>query len=241
MNLREATIRVIDFETTGTDPQNDKVCEVGWCDVVYEGEWKPQPESRDQILDPGIPIPSIAKAVHHIHDDEVAGKPKWEDFVGEVESPQVKLFAAHNADFDKSFAGPLAERYPWLCTYRLALHRLPDMPSYKNQVIRYELGFEKIEGDAHRAGHDATVTAHILAHMLNGATTELTVEGLIEYSEHPVFLNGAINFGKHKGTEWRDLPVSYLNWMRNQGAQSETNPDGWDRDQWYTINKILGR
>jgi hypothetical protein len=106
-------------------------------------------------------------------------------------------------------------------------------------VLRYHLGFDDIEGDAHRAGHDARVTAEILCYMLNQSTFDHTVDSIIAYAEKPVFLNGTMGFGKHRDKKWTEVPISYLHWMRKQGEFSEDNPDGWDRDQWHTLNKVL--
>lgn len=246
MNLKEATIRVVDFETTGFDPKEERVCEVGWVDIVYDDEhgWVIASSTKSQLCNPQKPIPAIASAVHHITDDMVEDQPSWlapDDFVYKVfhADQNIDLFAAHNVEFDRAFAGA-GDNWPWLCTYRLALHRIPDAPSYKNQVLKYHLGIHA-DGDAHRAGYDAECTARILMYMLNGAETELTVEGIVEYADRPVYLaTKKVGFGKHKDALWSEVPISYLQWMKKQGPQSDTNPDGWDRDQWYTLSRILG-
>lgn len=241
MNLKEAMILTVDFETTGIDTETDKPCEIGYCPVSHNGlEWAAHGDFSI-LLDPGIPIPAVASAVHHITDKDVerAGLP--DDVFPNVFMPEWNMYAAHNADFDKAFAGEYGARSPWLCTYRLARHLLPDAPSHKNQVLRYWLGFHDVEGDAHRAGHDAKVTALILCHMLNNLENEFTIESIVALAESPVLLTGKVGFGKHHDKTWAECPHDYLRWMRGQGEQSPANPDGWDRDQWHTLNAILDR
>ncbi len=239
MNLKQAKIRVVDFETTGFDPDTDKICEVGYCDVAFSnGEWQAG-STGEAFVNPGRGIPATAMAIHHITDDMVKNAKSAEEILSATFSEDVHLFAAHNAEFDSSFADAVGFERRWLCTYRLSLHRIVDSPSHKNQVLRYHLGFYDIEGDAHRAGHDAKVTAEILCYMLNESKFEHTIDSIIAYAETPVFLKGNIGFGKHRDRTWSECPVQYLQWMRKQGEQYEDNPDGWDRDQWFTLNKVL--
>jgi DNA polymerase-3 subunit epsilon len=62
-------LAIIDLETTGTDPQSDRIVEIGILKVT--------PDSRrcQRVLrlNPGIPIPPGATAVHGITDADVAG------------------------------------------------------------------------------------------------------------------------------------------------------------------------
>ena len=241
MNLTEAAIRVVDFETTGFDSEKDKLCEVGWCDVYYDeasAEWMVDQE-HDRLINPGMPIPPVAMAVHHITDDDVREADPPSTVLPKVFVENIDLYVAHNAEFDGAFAKANGQNARWMCTYRLALHVFPDAPSHKNQVLRYWLGLHDIPGDAHRAGHDARITAEIFCHMMNKATQEYTIDSIIAFSEAPVFLRGNMNFGKHKDVTWAECPRQYLIWMRKQGKVSDDNPDGWSRDQWFTLNKVL--
>jgi len=241
VNLKEANIRVVDFETTGFDLDTDKICEVGWCDVYFQKAdyvWQCD-EHHNEFINPGRDIPATAKAVHHITEKMVENAQLADELLPAVFAENIDLFAAHNAEFDSSFADAVGFERRWLCTYRRSLHRIVESPSHKNQVLRYHLGFDDIEGDAHRAGHDAKVTAEILCYMLNQSKFDHTIDSIIAYAENPVFLRGNIGFGKWRDRKWTDVPTSYLQWMRKQGEFSEHNPDGWDRDQWYTLNKVL--
>lgn len=59
----------IDAETTGTDPQNDRIVELGlqvWTSAGLLKEWR-------SLINPGIPIPPQATKVHKITDAMVQG------------------------------------------------------------------------------------------------------------------------------------------------------------------------
>ena len=62
-----ARIWVLDCETTGTDFENDKVVEVGG--VLLDGNEVVM--TYESLVNPGIPIPPRASAVHHLTDKHV--------------------------------------------------------------------------------------------------------------------------------------------------------------------------
>lgn len=93
---------VIDFETTGVDPEKDRVVEVGL--ARFEGG--EHVGSRVSLIDPGVPIPAAASAIHGITDDDVKGKPQFRRFVCDQSTIDMLLGAvpvAYNADFDRRF------------------------------------------------------------------------------------------------------------------------------------------
>src|SRR5690242_8632899 len=70
----EKPLAVIDLETTGTDPQNDRIVEISILKILPDGRRR----HRTRRLNPGIPIPPAATAVHGITDADVAGEPRFE-------------------------------------------------------------------------------------------------------------------------------------------------------------------
>ena len=68
----DARVVVLDLETTGTHPATDRIVEVGT--AVFLGgraaEW------RRARVDPGVPIPPDATAIHGIGAAHVAGQPR---------------------------------------------------------------------------------------------------------------------------------------------------------------------
>ena len=67
----EKPLAIIDLETTGTDPQTDRIVEIGILKVLPDGK-----RSRHiQRLNPGVPIPPAATEVHGITDEDVGNQP----------------------------------------------------------------------------------------------------------------------------------------------------------------------
>ena len=68
-------LAVIDLETTGTNPQFDRIVEIS---VLKVSPGAP-PEHRTRRLNPGVPIPAEAHQIHGIGDADVAGEPTFRD------------------------------------------------------------------------------------------------------------------------------------------------------------------
>lgn len=70
----------LDLETTGVDPRNDRIVEISLMKVFPSAAdgTTPEPVVRTRRVNPGMPIPPGATAVHHITDDDVAGEPHFE-------------------------------------------------------------------------------------------------------------------------------------------------------------------
>jgi exodeoxyribonuclease X len=80
--------------------------------------------------------------------------------------------------------------------------------------LRYYLGLDLDEALAmppHRAGPDTYVTGFILVEALNLAS----VEDMMAWTNAPSLLP-RVNFGKHRGQAWSELPGDYLSWLVNK-------------------------
>ncbi len=99
---------VLDCETTGTDPDTDRIVQVAAIRIdlnkwpqLGEGEVY-QYESYTITLDPGRPIPKSATKVHGIRDSDVVGKPKFKASAEELrEWIGNRPVIGHNVQFDK--------------------------------------------------------------------------------------------------------------------------------------------
>lgn len=93
-------IALLDVETTGRDASVDRVVELGIAvgrhgEVIARYNW---------LVDPGIPIPESASQIHHITDEMVAGKPRFEAVAVEIaQALRGCIPAAYNALFDRAF------------------------------------------------------------------------------------------------------------------------------------------
>lgn len=59
-----------DIESTGTDPAKDRIIQLAWASATVQGQI---------LVDPGIPIPPEATAVHGISDADVRDRPLFTD------------------------------------------------------------------------------------------------------------------------------------------------------------------
>jgi len=212
-------ITVLDSETTGLDPTKAAVVEIAAVFLDDDGTLR---DATSTLVNPQIPIPPEARAIHHISDKDVANAPILEDALKLI-SPAGSM-AAHNAAFDAAFLKLPIQ----ICTWRCAKHIWPFLPSHGNGVLRYALPdleetinkaarkFDKknpkrLLMPPHRALPDAWVTAGILQQMLE----KKTPKELIDLTQKPILLR-LVHFGKHKGQPWETVPKDYLKWLLRQ-------------------------
>jgi exodeoxyribonuclease X len=218
-NTSGVRIRVLDLETTGRDPK-DQVVEIAAVDIIGDDIVI----VGSDLINPTIPIPAQASAVHHITDNDVAQCMRFEHHVHRYldisGKDRVYAFASHNWRFDGQWVGDYLDGRPAICTYKCALRMWPDAPAHNNQTLRYWLspkGLNSLVAScAHRALPDAYVTAFILREMLAVAS----VEELVTWTSEPVLLP-RVTFGKYRGQEWTDLPLDYLTWVAEKSELSD--------------------
>ena len=219
-------IHVIDVETTGLDPETDRIVEIAAVTVSLLPRPHVETLSLDSLVNPGVPIGPVAQSIHHIGDEMVAGAPRYEALIPRLgELARSGPFAAHRAPFDRAFT---RSRRPWICTFRLARHLWPEAPSHANQVLRYYLGLEveeRMAGEAgivpHRAAGDALVSAALLVKALRHAPEGADPSTwALDLSAQPALLPVA-TFGKHKGEHWADVPPDYIQYMAGQPLDDE--------------------
>jgi exodeoxyribonuclease X len=219
--LRGATFAVVDVETTGCDPESDRVVEIG-CVLMRDGSRLATTFST--LVNPGRAIPATASAVHHLTDRDVASAPALEAVMPQLTSfCKDAIVVAYNADFDLAFLPELRSR-PHFCAMRLAMHMCPEAPAYKNQVLRYHLGVDDPalrSMSAHRALADALVTSLILNVCLEryfaaGGLDDF--DALRERVAAPVLLR-TLPLGKHRGRAFADVDAGYLTWMLSAEAK----------------------
>lgn len=229
MSAGPITIRVVDFETTALELPQAAVVEVATVDLVGTpqegGAWTWKRERMwSSLVNPGVPIPPEASAVHHITDADVAAAPAWVGVVDKLMVPTEyalgpDFFAAANAKFEQQFAS--VGDIPWICSYRVGVTLWPEAPNHKNQTLRYFLKMRldpALANPPHRAGPDAYVTAAILRAALTRFI--VTPDELAEISAKPVVLP-RLHFGKHAGVPIAEVPGDYLAWVLKQTDMDE--------------------
>jgi DNA polymerase III subunit epsilon len=96
----ETRLAIIDFETTGLSPEQDRVLEIGVA-CFASGQLT---LLKNWLINPGIPIPEEARAIHNISDEEIAGAPSFAAVAAELgEVLRGHIPVAYNAGFDRAF------------------------------------------------------------------------------------------------------------------------------------------
>ena len=258
--------RAVDIETTGLDPAEDAIIEIGWRGgtINHTGKAKLDKDYQSTLVFSTKAIPAEVSAVHHLMNADLRGAPMRNAVVRGI--VDTDLVVAHNADFEQSFLPEFAA-VPWVCTFRAALRLVPDATSHSNQALRYHFGVaisprERTTLSPHRAGPDAYVTALIFARLLELAP----LKELVRISTLPPLFR-SFNFGKHKGQPIEHVPQDYFDWClrqpdmdvsvrhsiacemaRRNGGDAEAyfsgacrNVDGLDQtqlDDWWRANAV---
>ncbi|NDJ33726.1 MAG: DEAD/DEAH box helicase family protein [Chloroflexi bacterium] len=148
----------IDLETTGLNPDTDRIIEIGAVKIHGERvveEWQ-------SLVNPGIPIPARTTLLTGISSADVETAPRLSQVL-----PELRKFlgnapvVGHNVGFDVGFlrlAG-LPMHSSAIDTYHLAAVLLPDAPGYSLSALVHLLGLDS--GDAHRALDDARMAAYL--------------------------------------------------------------------------------
>jgi len=159
---------VLDTETTGFDPQGDRVIELGMLLFEFDpitGLVFKVLDVFDELEDPGFPIPPETIEVHHITDEMVRGLRIDDDRVAQL-MQGVDVVIAHNAKFDRPFVEarwPIFEQLNWACSIQDIDWRKEGFGSAK---LEYLLSTQGYFYDAHRAETDCWALLILLNHVL---------------------------------------------------------------------------
>lgn len=204
---------IIDTETTGTDPG----------EVIELAYKEPSGPCTTRRYRPEKASSWGALAVHHILPDELIGCPpsttaKLPD--------ETQYIIGHNVDFDwKVLGSPDVKR---ICTLAIARALFPELDSHKLGAMYYALkgpteATRTALRDAHTAEADVMFCEEILSLMLELRAPNMQhcgVQALWEFSE-ACRIPKTMTFGKHKGLPIKQLPLSYVAWMRGQPDMDE--------------------
>ncbi len=153
------TFTAFDTETTGLDPRQCRIVEIGGIRFDRLG-----PGARfNSLVDPSSPMPAEASRINGITDEMLRGQPTARDVLPDFLSfSGGTVLVAHNAPFDVSFVNEELSRLgrPALAnrvvdTRILAREVFPGLPKYALQDLAARFGIEA--RDAHRAEDDARV------------------------------------------------------------------------------------
>ncbi|MFW6193809.1 MAG: exonuclease domain-containing protein, partial [Gemmatimonadota bacterium] len=226
-----------DLETTGTDPDSDRIVELAILD--------PASGTEDLLLrfDPGVPIPPGASAVHGIRDEDVRGEPRFEERAEAIQAlfEERRLCGYNSRSFDTPFLDAALRRAG---QPGLDLRNVEEIDLYRvwtavepaegrgnrtlQAAVQHHLG--RFHLDAHGAAADAAVLADLLPVMRE--RYGLTLERMMELTAPPEEVDRAgrlrleegeivFAFGRHAGEPVAEHP-DYVDWMLGADFPEET-------------------
>jgi DNA polymerase-3 subunit epsilon len=223
----------IDLETTGIDVVKDRIVEIAALKILPNGKQ----EVKTQRINPTIPIPAEATAIHGISNDDVKNEPPFKEIAKSLaqfmEGCDLAGFNSNKFDFPL-----LAEEF---------LRADVDFDFRKRKFIDVQTIFHKMEKrtleaaykfycekdlvGAHGAEVDTIATFEVLKAQLDRyPDLKNDVDYLAEYSTHNQNVDFAgrvildekgvevFNFGKYKGQPVEQIfakEPSYYAWMMN--------------------------
>ncbi len=229
-----------DIESTGLNVATDRIVEISMVKVMPDG-------SRDvktRRVNPTIPIPEAARAVHGISDEDVKDCPTFaqlaKSMMAWMEGCDIAGYNSLNFDIPM-----LTEEF-----MRVGLDpKFRERNLVDVQVIFYKKEPRTLSGaykfycgknleDAHAAEADTMATLEVLESQLDRyPDLENDVAALADFTKRQKMLDYAgrivldehdvpiFNFGKHKGRSVREVleqEPSYYTWMQNGDFTQDT-------------------
>ena len=222
-----------DLETTGVNISKDRIVEISYLKVWPNGK----EESKTRRINPEMPIPNEATAIHGITDDDVKDCPKFKEIAkslaAQIEGCDLAGFNSNRFDIPL-----LAEEF---------LRAEVDFDLNKRKFVDVQTIFHKMEQrtlaaaykfycnkdleSAHSAEVDTKATYEVLKAQLDRyPDLQNNVKFLSEFSSFSNNVDFAgrmiynekgeevINFGKYKGrlvTEILNIDPGYYSWIMN--------------------------
>lgn len=179
---------IFDTETTGLDPQLDRVIELGGVELVNRF---PTGRTFHYLINPqGRAINAEAQAVHGISALDLAGKPIFDriadEFLAFVDGARL---VAHNAAFDVAFINAELQRLGQLPvaservvdTLAIARRKHPMGPNSLDALCR-RYGVDCSRRAKHGALLDSELLAEVYVELMGGRQAVLVLESVVEVS-----------------------------------------------------------
>ena len=230
LNLKNPIV-FFDLETTGTNINSDRIVEICYLKVYPNGN----EESKTMRINPEMPIPAEASAVHGIYDADIADCPTFKEvarnIANDIEGCDLAGFNSNRFDIPV-----LAEEF---------LRAGVDIDMSRRKFVDVQVIFHKMEQrtlsaaykfycgknleDAHTAEADTRATYEVLKSQLDRyENLPNDVAALAEFSTHNKNVDFAgrivyndkgeevFNFGKYKGRSVAEVfktDIGYYGWM----------------------------
>lgn len=162
--LKSLKFCVIDLETTGGNPDTEKIIEIGMVKI----ENRKISEERSFLINPQKDIPDFVQKLTGIRKADVEHSPKIEEVIDEIITfIGDSILVAHNTSFDIPFLNGVLKKLqrPTLdnkviCTNIMTKYMIPDIMSSNLNYMSSIFGIS--HSQAHRAIEDARATGMLL-------------------------------------------------------------------------------
>ena len=202
-SIWEIPFIVVDVETSGAHPQNNRITEIA-CITSIGGEIT---NVYSSLVNPHQAIPYFISQMTGITNEMVFNAPELDEVVPKIDeffNLSNAVFVAHNARFDWGFvcesynlANLSVPKIPRLCTLKLSRRLLNK--NLKKNVGSLAQHFNINVKNRHRASGDAIATAHILNELLE-----------IAESEHDISdINDILNFQNKQIRNFRTPTITF--------------------------------
>ncbi|ROT14118.1 3'-5' exonuclease [uncultured Muribaculum sp.] len=220
-----------DLETTGTNILRDRIVEISYIKVMPSGN----ETERTLHINPGMPIPAEATAIHHITDDDVKNAPPFKQVAQELANVFLGCdIAGFNSNrFDVPML--MEEFLRAGVNIDLSRRKFVDVQTIfhkmeqRTLIAAYKFYCGKDLTEAHSANADTRATYEVLKAQLDHyPSLKNDIAFLSDFSSQNknVDLMGRIiyneagkevfNFGKYKGQLVEDVfrrDIGYYSWM----------------------------
>jgi DNA polymerase-3 subunit epsilon len=217
---------ILDTETTGSVPKEDRILQLGYIRVAVDGEV----EEKELLFNPGQPIPPDSTKIHGITHDDIAGKPAFEDMASDLAVTLEGDIVGYNVKFDVMMLWYEFKRanVKWNVGKLLDPCKIFMMFNTRDLTSAVREYLDEDHAGAHSALPDARGAGRVLLAQLkrhddlpsnvgelHHLLFEKAPEGYADPDRKLRLVDGKIiiNFGKHKGKPLEEVERTYLKWM----------------------------
>lgn len=227
--IAKETFVCLDCESTGLDPLQDRMIEIGIAQFTFSEIFK----TFESLIDPECDIPQVSQDIHKITPDMLKGKPKVKEVLPKaLELIENHIIVGHGIGFDIALIAAEAKRYqiptsieksPTIDTLRMA-RLYGESPINSLEKLRQHFNIQ--EEGAHRAMSDVLVNIEVFKYL---AKSFQTSKQILETLKKPIRLK-VMPLGKHKGRRFDEIPLEYLRWAERKD---------FDQDLLFSIRSEL--
>jgi DNA polymerase-3 subunit epsilon len=226
-------VAFLDLETTGVNLSTDRIVEIAIVKILPDGSR----QEKIKLINPEMPIPADATAIHGITDEKVADAPTFKQVANELKQflDQCDLAGYNSNRFDIPL---LVEEFLRAeLEVDFTSRRMVDVQHIfyamepRTLTAAYKFYCGKDLTSAHSAAHDVNATIDVLLAQMErytqlGANVDSILksvgeEKIVDYARRMIFNDRGqevFNFGKHKGKLVADVfrqERQYYDWMMN--------------------------